>query len=267
MLPPQVELIRPAIPLGGFKLALFDFDGTLSLLREGWSVLMAQMGQERIGPHYSLAGLEREMLLLSGKPSIFQMQKIHDLAVEVGQSCPAPQELLLEFIQRLKAISGTRLQSLQDGTAPPQQWAVPGSHEFLNALQARGVHLVLASGTPIQAVAVEAELLGLTPFFGKRIHAPDGLSPNFSKRAVLEATRQEFGVLPKEVIGFGDGYSETVEVKALGGFAVGLATVQPGETGVHTMKRDLLVELGADAIIPNYEPVQPLVQWLFGETL
>src|SRR5436305_13147570 len=37
------EVLRPDLPRGGFRSVLFDFDGTLSLLREGWPQVMIPM--------------------------------------------------------------------------------------------------------------------------------------------------------------------------------------------------------------------------------
>ena len=39
-LPPNVELVNPGVRRGPFRVALFDFDGTLSLIREGWPRVM-----------------------------------------------------------------------------------------------------------------------------------------------------------------------------------------------------------------------------------
>jgi phosphoglycolate phosphatase-like HAD superfamily hydrolase len=194
------------------------------------------------------------------------MQRLHTLATGLGFTCPPAEELLQHFVQRLRSISDARTQSLIDGTAPPSQWAVPGSHMLLAAIQQRGIPMILASGTPIQAVQHESHLLGFEPYFGTHIYGPDGFSPKFSKREVLLNAMHEYGIQPHEVLSFGDGYSETVEVKSFGGYAVGLASLQPGQTGVNSMKRELLIELGADAIVPHYEPVLELVAWLFEET-
>ena len=39
----EIEVIRPDLPRGRFRSALFDFDGTLSLVREGWPQVMVPM--------------------------------------------------------------------------------------------------------------------------------------------------------------------------------------------------------------------------------
>ena len=65
---------------------MFDFDGTVSLLREGWSRIMADMGVELlVRPVGVRAHLEEEMLRLSGKPSIFQMRRLTEMVTASGK--------------------------------------------------------------------------------------------------------------------------------------------------------------------------------------
>jgi phosphoglycolate phosphatase len=263
--PASVELVNPDTPRGGFRVAVFDFDGTVSLLREGWSRVMADMGVELLDDPSAFAALELEMLMLSGKPSVHQMERLRALAAERGKPSPTSPELLTEFNRRLTALTADRRASLENGTDPPEAWAVPGTHELLTNLRDRGVLLVLASGTPLEAVRAEGELLKLTPFFEDRIYAPDGASGEFSKRAVIERFLADGNVGGRELIGFGDGYAETVEVKRAGGVAVGLATVEAGRGGLNPVKRRMLIDLGADVIAPHYDPAGELAEWLFTE--
>ena len=43
----EIEVLRPDLPRGRFRSVLFDFDGTLSLIREGWPQVMIPMMVER----------------------------------------------------------------------------------------------------------------------------------------------------------------------------------------------------------------------------
>lgn len=262
MPPASVEVLSPDLPRGRFRVAVFDFDGTVSLLREGWARVMADMGVELLDDPAAFSFLELEMLMLSGKPSIFQMERLRAIATERGKPSPAAADLLADFNRRLSALTDDRRTSLANGTDPPEAWAVAGTHDLLTTLRDRGVTLVLASGTPIEAVREESALLKLSDFFGDRVFAPDGLSGDFSKRAVIES----LGVSGDQLIGFGDGYAETVEVKRAGGVAVGLATVEAGRGGLNPVKRRMLMDLGADVIAPHYEPAGELADWLFGES-
>lgn len=265
--PPSVELINPNVRRGPIRVAVFDFDGTLSLIREGWSKIMATLGVEIIrAQNLTLERglfehLEHGMLMLSGKPSLVQMQK---LAAEVnlrGGKPPEPEVLLQEFLRRLYAITDGRTQRLRTGEDAPAVWAVPGSHALLDHLRSQGVRLILASGTDRSFVHSEAELLKVKEYFGGAIYAPDDNSANFNKRDVFERLVAE-GIPGEEIVSFGDGYAETVEAKRIGAIAIGLATLEAGSTGVNAMKRAMLVELDADAILPDFRDGVALVEWL-----
>lgn len=263
------EVINPHLRRQPAQAAVFDFDGTLSLIREGWSVIMAdlaldllrdqQLVQEPLGPLHEY--FEDQVLRLSGKPSIFQMQRLAEEVAARGGKPGDPQEYLQEFTRRLLEATRERKQELQAGKAPPTAWEVPGSQQLLRLLEQRGVTLYLVSGTDRPSVLEEAELLGLMPFFGDRVHAPGDDALAFNKRDVIRAIAEKHEM----VIGFGDGYAETVEMKAVGGATIGVASRPAGQSGIHPLKRTMLIELGADAIIPHYAEADRLLAWLFGE--
>ena len=47
---PSVELPRPLAPRPAIQHVLFDFDGTLSLIRQGWPEIMVPMFLEMLPP-------------------------------------------------------------------------------------------------------------------------------------------------------------------------------------------------------------------------
>lgn len=265
------EVVNPSVRRGLFRVAVFDFDGTVSLVREGWARVMADLGlhllrtqslpddPERTTRQY----LEEEMLRLSGKPSIFQMRRLGEIAVARGGIAPDADELLAEFLRRLFAVTDRRKSRLASGADAPSAWAVPGTHALLAHLRDRGVPLYLVSGTDLKYVREEAALLKLNEYFGDRVFAPVDNDPSFTKRAVIETILHDHGLTGRDLLGFGDGYSETVEVKRLGGVAVGVASQEAGVLGLNAMKRAILTELGADIIVADYTEHQQLVDWLF----
>jgi phosphoglycolate phosphatase-like HAD superfamily hydrolase len=170
-------------------------------------------------------------------------------------------ELLQEFLRRLYAVTDGRKARLNDGTDSPDAWAVPGSHAMLDYLKWQGVRLILASGTDRSFVHSEAELLGVKEYFGLEIHAPDDNSANFNKRDVFEKLLKE-GVPGHEIISFGDGYAETVEAKRSGAAVIGLATHEAGNSEINPLKRAMLLELGADAILSDFRDGIGFMNWL-----
>ena len=266
-LPPSVELLNPTMPRGPFRVAVFDFDGTLSLIREGWSKVMANLGiqllrQQNLTLEDNLAGhLERQMLLLSGKPSIVQMQKLSSEVAVRGGTAPDPQLLLKEFLRRLYSITDLRSERLRSGDDAKESWAVPGCYAVLDSLREQGIRVILASGTDRSFVHSEAALLKMTEYFGAEIYAPDDNSANFNKRDVFDAIVNG-DIRGEEIVSFGDGYAETVEAKRIGAAVIGLATNEVGNSSVNAMKRKMLAELGADIVIPDYRDGVALLEWL-----
>ena len=70
----MIEIIRPCSERGHIRHAIFDFDGTLSLIREGWQQIMLPMMVERLletPRHESAQQLEelaREFMMRLTKP-------------------------------------------------------------------------------------------------------------------------------------------------------------------------------------------------------
>jgi phosphoglycolate phosphatase len=268
-----VEIVNPHARRGPVRAAVFDFDGTISLIREGWAGIMAELGLDllrqqdliREGEQVLRMYLEDQVLRLSGRPSIFQMRRLADEIKNRGGTPDAAELYLGEFLRRLFEVVDRRKAQTAAGRFTPDDFVVRGTHELLAGLRDRGVALYLASGTDLAFVRSEAELLGLTGYFGGHIYAPADNTPDFTKRNVVEMVLRDRGISGHELVGFGDGYSETVEVKRAGGLAVGVASVEPGMNGVNPFKRAMLIELGADVIVPDYAAHEELVAWLFGE--
>jgi phosphoglycolate phosphatase len=268
---PEVEIIRPDLPRGGYKAVLFDFDGTLSLIREGWDRIMVPMMVEyllRTGTtdaETELSVLVEEFVMsLNGRPAIFQMARLAEEIRARGGIPDEPTTYLGEYDDRLLRVVNERIREIRGGRVPPGRWAVPGSHAFLENLRRRGLPLYLASGTQLRFVRPEADVLELTPFFGSEIHAPDGNDATFSKRSVIERILIENNIRGEELLSFGDGVVETQEVRRVGGTAVAVASdLEPG--GINVSKRNRLVPVGADVVIPDYRAGDRLLAWMFGD--
>jgi phosphoglycolate phosphatase-like HAD superfamily hydrolase len=256
---PDFEILRPDLPRGRYKAVLFDFDGTLSLLREGWPDIMTGLMVEALvrtgatDPETELEVLVEEFVMaLNGRPAIFQMARLVEEIRARGGTPDLPADYLREYDDRLLRVVGDRVREIEEGAVLPARWAVPGSHAMLEALRRRGLRLYLASGTHLKHVRFEADLLEVSPFFGREINAPDGDDTAFSKRAVIERILAENGIRGEELLSFGDGVVETEEVRRVGGTAVAVASdLEPGV--VNRPKRDRLVAAGADVVVPDYQ--------------
>lgn len=273
MNPPHIELLNPNLARRPFRAVIFDFDGTLSLFREGWPKIMIDMMVGGMKEHGLLREPEAEAWLyiedfvmsLNGKPSIVQMQRYADEISTRGGRPAEPTVYLDEYHRRLLAMVHGRWAEVTGRTASTADWAVPNAHSLLERLKTRGVSLYLASGTDITHVRHEAELLDVARFFGRHLYAPTDNSPSFTKRGVIERLLQDEGIEGCELLGFGDGVTETQEVKRVGGVAIAVASVEKGQSGVHADKRERLAAAGADAVIADYRGEREWLPWIFGE--
>src|SRR6516162_3661118 len=189
----ELEILNPDIPRGRFRFVLFDFDGTLSLIREGWPQVMIPMMVDVLreaGARESDAELtgavEEFVMRLNGRQTIYQMIQLADEVRQRGGTPLEPLAYKHRYHNLLMERIHSRLDALAAGHARPTDWTVPGSHAFLEALRARGVTLYLASGTDLAFVRREVELLGLAPFFGEHIYGALDDYRNFSKKMVIE---------------------------------------------------------------------------------
>jgi phosphoglycolate phosphatase len=268
----DIEILRADIPRGGFRFVLFDFDGTLSLIREGWPQVMIPMMVEALKETGTsedetalTAHVEDFVMRLNGRQTIYQMIQLAEEVKKRGGQPLEPLAYKHRYHERLMRRIQGRLDALASGQAKPEDWTVPGSHALLARLQERGLQLYLASGTDVAFVKREVELLGLTRFFGAHIYGALDDFQNFSKRMIIERILGENNLPGEQLVGFGDGFVEIEEVKRVGGVAVAVASDEVNRKGIHAWKRERLVRAGADVVIGDYRQADWLVQFLFGD--
>lgn len=272
MPPPGVEVLNPHLRRGPFRAALFDFDGTLSLIREGWPRVMVGLMADRLRalglapePDEELWGrIERFVMALNGHPTAVQMRRFADEVTARGGTPADPAEYLREYLDALMLVVRQRWDLLTSGRAEPAGWVVPDAHAIVENLTARGVPLYLASGTDLTAVRYEGELLRVLGPFGDHVYAPAEHDPQFSKGRVVDMIVSTLGIRGDELLGFGDGVVECQEVRRAGGVFVGVASAEAGQVGPDRGKRDRLAAAGADLIIPDYAEQEALIAWLWG---
>jgi len=268
-----VEIIRPVDRAVRPQHVLFDFDGTLSLIREGWPQVMVPMMVEELlatGTDERPEALERLVfgfvMELNGKQTIYQMIR---LAEEIRRRGGRPEDPLVykkRYHARLMDRIADRREALRSGRLRPEEMLVPHAYEILDLLQQRGAVLYLASGTDEHYVVEEAQLLGLDRYFGPRIYGARDDYKTFSKARVIGRILEEHRVGGSSLVGFGDGYVEIQNIKEAGGAAVAVASDEAGRSGQpDAWKRERLIGVGADIVIPDYRHGRQLVAYLWNE--
>ncbi len=269
---PSVELPAALEPRPEISHILFDFDGTLSLIRQGWPEVMVPMFVEALPtlPGESEDDLRRlvtdDIMRLNGKQTIYQMIQLADRVRARGAEPLEPLAYKHEYLRRLEAHVGHRSQGLSEGTIPPDTQLVHAARPLLEHLRARGLTLYLASGTDEYAVKREAELLDVTRYFGRHVYGALDDYKSFSKKMVIDRILAENAITGRQLLSFGDGYVEIENTKQVGGFAVAVASDEAnnGSGRVDPWKRERLLGVGADAVIPDFRDAIALVDELLG---
>jgi len=265
----NIEIIQPDHPGGPFKHALFDFDGTISLIREGWQQIMIPMMVEFLletpeaEDEASLTKLVTEFVTrLTGKQTIYQMIELADEIKQRGGQPKEAVEYKHIYLDRLWQRIEHRVAGLKNGQLSPAEMVVPGSLALLAALRARGVTCYLASGTDEPYVLDESAALGVASYFNGGIYGALDNYKNFSKKMVIERILRENHLSGDSLLTFGDGYVEIENTVEVGGLAVGVASNEATRQGIDAWKRQRLIEAGASLIIPDFREQAALLTYL-----
>ena len=258
--------------------AIFDHDGTISTLRQGWEVIMENtMIRAILGKKYETAdkslyhqviGRVRDYINKStGVQTIIQMRDLVKFVQEFG--CVEEKDKLDEYgykkiyNEQLLKIVRRRLDKLKKKDLSVEDFVIKGALKLLERLYNAGVKLYLASGTDEQDVIGEAKAMGYADLFEGGIYGSIGKPEKDAKKVVLERILNDIEVdAMRNLATFGDGPVEIRETHKRGGFAVGVASDEIRWFGLNPAKRSRLISAGADMIIPDYSQINMLLEIL-----
>jgi len=268
--PRLLEIVNANHVRGPFRCAVFDFDGTLSLLRANWQGLMIPMMVEALlatGSGESEGDLttivEDFVTRLTGQPTLRQMEALADALRERGKPRPDPHIYLDRYLDMLLSRTAARIDDVQAGRASPDDLLVRGSRPLIEHLQSRGWLLAIASGAELSDVRREAAILGIDHYFGPRIFGPVNNDSSFSKEQALRQLMADHNLRGHEIAVIGDGPAEILAAKAIGSLALGVASDEVHQDGrVNQLKRTHLLRAAADIIIPDYADLPCILRLL-----
>jgi phosphoglycolate phosphatase len=266
----MLEPVRPGVTASHARVVLFDFDGTLSLIRSGWMDVMVPMMVEILaGLHTGeseeslRAEVEDFVWRLTGKETIYQMFALREAVIKRRGKPLDALEYKKMYLDRLWRRIENRVEGLRKGHVSPEQYLVPGARALLERLRERGMRMYLASGTDEVYMKEEARLLDVEKYFNGGVFGALDDYKSFSKAILIQRVLASAEYRGEEFLGFGDGYVEIEEVKKVGGVTVGVASREPECTAVDEWKRKRLIGVGADYIVPNYLCLDQLTTALF----
>ncbi len=272
----EIEIVGNRRPPRVVTHAIFDNDGTVSTLREGWERIMEPMMIRSIlGPGWKTAGerLYREVTgrvldyidKTTGVQTLVQMAGLVEMVREFAV-VPAAEVLDAKgykaiYNEELLALVNRRLRKLHRGELAAGDYMMKGSLQALEGLSKAGVKLYLASGTDQEDVIAEAESLGYAQLFSGGIHGSIGDVRHEAKKVVLERILAEIGDAAG-LVTFGDGPVEIRETRKRGGWCVGVASDEVRRFGLNARKRERVIRAGADLVVADFTEWRQLLELL-----
>lgn len=264
----EIEIVRERrIAPGTISHAIFDHDGTISTLRQGWEAVMEPMmvravlgGRFADAPadlHRQVVAAVRELIdRTTGIQTLAQMQELIGLVRATG--C-VPEEAILDchgykkiYNDALLAQIRDRVARLESGELTPADFAIRGAVELLHHLHARGVRLYLASGTDQADVIAEATTMGYAHLFDGGIHGAVGSLAVEAKRDVMDRITRGNAIDGGALLVVGDGPVEIREGCRRGALCLGIASDEPRRYGLDPAKRARLIRAGADLVVGDF---------------
>jgi rfaE bifunctional protein kinase chain/domain len=273
-----IEIIHSWNEKPVIEYAIFDHDGTISTLREGWELIMAPvmikaiLGNKFYDADESLFQKVKSRVAefidkTTGIQTLVQMKGLIGLIKEFG--CVPDTEMLDEFGYKkiyndelLKMVK-ERENKFAKGELSLNDFTLKNAIPFLQKLHDSGIKLYLASGTDVEDVANEARILGYDKLFEGRIYGAVGDINKEAKKIVLDRILDNIGSRTSgKVVTFGDGPVEIRETNKRGGITVGVASNELRRYGLNESKRTRLIKAGADVIIPDFSQISQLLDLL-----
>lgn len=265
----MIEIIRP-LPTQRPRLAVFDYDGTISLIRCGWQQSMSNAFVDALqgldnpeSPSELRAMIDAYVYGTAGQPTNTQMAWIADLVVQRGGPRLPASEYRARYDSVMAVKIADRIAGAQSGTIAAEELMVPYVRQMLDLVQQAGIPIALLSGTDREFLYQETQALGISHYFGDLVYGPGSHDPNYSKTSAIHEMMQRFDLGDGEIISFGDGPIEADATHAVNGVVIGIALDEEHGAQLDQRKRQLLLEHHASVITIDFREYQQLFAMCF----
>ena len=274
----EIEVINEWVQPLNIKHAIFDHDGTISTLREGWEHIMQPMMMKAIlGTQFQDADEALYHKVYSrvvdfidkttGIQTLVQMKGLVELVKEFGL---VPDDQILDefgykeiYNDELLKMVREREAKLSRGELSIEDFTLKNAVLLLEKLYKAGVKLYLASGTDEVDVKNEARIMGYDHLFEGGIYGAVGDVTKEAKKIVLDRILNTIGDSKNgQVAAFGDGPVEIRETRKREGLTIGIASNEMKRHSLNESKRSRLIKAGADIVIPDFSQLPKLLQLL-----
>ncbi len=274
----DIEIVEEISKGKDIKKVIFDHDGTISTLREGWEKVMLPVMIDSIcGDRKSELSTEdfnelsekcvRFIDETTGIQTIVQMQGLVEMVEKEGyvpkEEIKTAAEYKAIYLDKLMVSVNDRIKRFKKGERGISEYTMLGSVNLLNIYKNKGLTLFLASGTDEENVVEEATVLGYAEMFNGGIYGSKGNEIGDAKKIVIERIIKESGNTGDNLMVIGDGPVELREGRKVGAICIGVASDEIRRYGMNESKRERLIKAGAHIVIPDFSQLEELNKIIF----
>ena len=276
----EIEIIEEIPKNLIIKNIIFDHDGTISSLREGWEIVMHKLMLEEIcgdqlsklpTDEYNRLSLKCEKFIndTTGIQTIVQMQGLRKVIQEEGfipeSEIKSAAEYKAIYLNELMISVNERIKKYENGERSIHDFSILGGPQTLKVLSEKGFKLFLASGTDEENVIIEANALGYGSMFNGGIFGSKGNEIGDAKKIVINRIIEKGNCKGENLVVIGDGPVEIIEGRRVGALCIGVASDEIRRHGINYSKRTRLIRAGAHIIIPDFSQLNQLLKIIFSD--
>ncbi len=274
----DIEIVEEIFNGKNIQKVIFDHDGTISTLREGWEKVMLPVMIDSIcGTSKSKLSTEEFNELsekcirfideTTGIQTIVQMQGLVDMVEKEGyipkNEIKSAAEYKAIYLDKLMVSVNDRIKRFEKGERGISEYTMLGAVKLLKIYKDKGFTLFLASGTDEENVIEEATVLGYAEMFNGGIYGSKGNEIGDAKKIVIERIIKESGNTGDNLMVIGDGPVELREGRKVGAICIGVASDEIRRYGMNESKRERLIKAGAHIVIPDFSQLTELNKIIF----
>ncbi len=239
------------------KCVVLDYDGTLTTLRKGWDKILSKYARQKINPGSSktIPELEKRIRHLTDhaggttpKQLMSRLLKlIEDFGFVPKKDIKSIDDYALEYSVIFQSAIDKRLENFHEHS---ESYVIHGVRPMLNFLRSQQTLNYVVTGSATNAVSNELVKLEMENHFIDVYGASLETVGNLKEDAIKEIMARH-KLANSEILIIGDGSTEMRAAKRLELPTIGIASDEH-KGGLCRYKREMLLDLGAHIIIPDY---------------
>ena len=248
------------------KCIVLDYDGTLTTLRKGWDVILTDYTLSKANPenlyHPEIESKIKAFTDHAGGTTPKQlMSRLVALIEDLGMVDKSDIESVDFYAREYAAHFTEKINArLKDFSENREEFLIRNVREMLDFIKNKKTVNYVVTGSCEIAVSSELKQLEMFGLFEKVYGASLEMEGNLKLDAMNEIL-EKHRLDTSEVLVVGDGSTEMRAAKELGLPALGIASNEH-TGGLCDIKREMLAETGAHAIVSDYSNFEEVWDWL-----